>query len=100
MRADGFGGTGGSDRHVRDVENGLGGMAQQPDLGVADVDVALDPDDGGHVRLPVGVGQLAFGVEDGDGAALVVAVGRAERFHDGRDSLDLLVQGWLGSVSV
>ena len=76
-------------------------MAQQPGLGVAGVDVALDPDDGDDVRMPVGVGQRVGGIEDGDGAAfvavaaLVVAVGRPERRRGGRDLLDLLVQGRL-----
>ncbi len=52
-------------------------------------------------RMPVGVGQLACGIKDGDGAAfvavaaLVVAVGRPERCRGGRDLLDLLVQGRL-----
>ncbi len=101
MRADGLGGTGGSDWRVRDVEGGLGGVAQQPGLGIACVDVALNPDDGGDMRVPVGVGQLAIGVEDGDGAAFVavaapvVAVGRPERCRGGRDFLNLLVQGGL-----
>jgi len=71
VRADGLGGTGGGDRRVRDVEGGLGGAAQQPGLGVAGVDVALNPDDGGDMRVPVGVGQLVCGIEDGDGAAFV-----------------------------
>ena len=76
-------------------------MAQQPGLGVAGVDAALDPDNGRHVRMPVGVGQLVCGIEDGDGAAfvavaaLVVAVGRPERCRGGRDLLDVLVQGRL-----
>ncbi len=37
-------------------------MAQQPGLGIAGVDVALDPDDGDDVRTPVGVGQLVGGI--------------------------------------
>jgi len=55
-------------------------VAQQPGLGVADVDAALDPDDGDDVWMPAGVGQRVGGIEDGDGAtfvavaALVVAV--------------------------
>ena len=76
-------------------------MAQQPGSGIAGVDVALDPDDGGHVRMPVGVGQTVGGIEDGDGAtfvaaaAFVVAVGRPERRRGGRDLLGFLVQGRL-----
>jgi len=51
--------------------------------------------------MPVGVGQLACGIEDGDGAAfvavaaLVVAVGGPERRRGGRNLLDSLVQGRL-----
>jgi len=55
------------------VEGGLGGAAEQPGLGVADADVALNPADGGDMRTPVGVGQLVRGIEDGDGAAFVAA---------------------------
>ncbi len=76
-------------------------MAQQPGLGVAGVDAALDPDDGGDMRLPVGAGQRVGRIEDGDGAALVavaalvVAMGSLERCRGGRDFLDCLVQGRL-----
>jgi len=53
------------------------------------------------VWMPVGVGQHAIGIEDGDGAAfvavaaLVVAMSRPERCRGGRDLLDPLVQGRL-----
>jgi hypothetical protein len=76
-------------------------MAQQPGPGVAGEDIALDTDDGGDVGMPVGVGQFAGGIEDGDGAAfvavaaLVAAVGRPDRLRGGGDFLDLLVQGRL-----
>ncbi len=46
-------------------------MAQQPGLGIAGVDAALDPDDGGDVWMPAGVGQRVGGIKDGDGAAFV-----------------------------
>ena len=44
--------------------------------------------------MPVGVGQFAGGIEDGDVAVatLVVAVGRAGRRRGDGDPLDLLVQ--------
>jgi len=51
--------------------------------------------------MPIGVGQHAIGIEDGDGAAfvavaaLVVAAGRPERRRGGRKLLDFLVQGRL-----
>ncbi len=77
-------------------------MAQQPGLGVAGVDVAFDPDDGGDVRMPVGLGQLVGWVEDGDGAAfvavaaLVVAVDGPERCCGGQTSRICWCRvGWL-----
>ena len=64
-------------------------------------DIALDTDDGGDVGMPVAVGEFVGGIEDGDGAAfvavaaVVVAMGGAERGRGGGDFLDLLVQGRL-----
>ena len=40
-------------------------MAQQSGLGVAGEGEALDLDDSGDVSMPVGVGQLVCGIEDG-----------------------------------
>ena len=99
--ADGLGGALGGDRRVRDVEGSICGEAQQPGLGVAGKDAALDTDDGGDVGMPLGVGQFTGGIEDGDGAAfvavaaLVAAVGRPERRRSRGDFLNLLVQGRL-----
>jgi len=76
-------------------------MAQQSGLGVAGIDVAFNTDDSGDMWIPVGVGQLVGGIEDGDGAAfvavaaLVVAVDRPERRRGRRDLLDPLAQGGL-----
>ena len=76
-------------------------MAQQPGLGVAGVDLALDSDHGDDVRMPIGVGQRVGGIEDGDGAALVAVAARVaavcgpERRRGGRNLLDPLMQGWL-----
>ena len=101
MRTDGLGGAGSGNRRVRDVEGGFGGVAQQPGSGIAGVDGSLDLDDGGDVRMPVGIGQRVGRIEDRDGAALVavaalvVAVGRPERRSGCGDLLDLLVQGRL-----
>ena len=101
MRADGLGGAGGGERPVRDVEGGLGGVAQQPGCSAAGEDIALDTDDGGDVGMPVGAGQLVDRIEDGDGAAfvaiaaLVAAVGRLERRRGRGDLLNPLVQGRL-----
>jgi hypothetical protein len=76
-------------------------VAQQSGCGVAGEDIALDPDDGRDLAMPVGVGQLVGGIEDGDGAAFVAvaafvaAVSRAERCRGRGDLPALLVQGWL-----
>jgi hypothetical protein len=99
--ADYLGGAAGGDRCVRDVERGLGGVAQQPGLGIASEDIARNTDDGIDVGMPVGIGQLVGGIEDGDSAALVAvaaliaAVGGPERHRGDGDVLDLLEQGRL-----
>jgi hypothetical protein len=51
-------------------------VAQQPGFGVAGVDAAFDPDDGGDVWIPAGVGQRVGGIEDGDGAAFIAIAAR------------------------
>ena len=85
VRADRLGGAGGGEWGVRDVEGGLGGVAQQPGACIAREDIALDTDDGGDVGAPVGIGQFVGGIEYADGtgfvaiAALVAAVDRPER---------------------
>jgi hypothetical protein len=71
MRAHRLSGAGGGERGIRDIEGGLGGKAQQPGPGIAGEDIALDPDDGGDVGVPVGVGQFVGGIEDADGAGFV-----------------------------
>ena len=71
MRAHRRSGAGGGERGIGDVESGLGGVAQQPGPGIAGEDIALDPDDGGDVGVPVGVGQFVGGIEDADGAGFV-----------------------------
>ena len=71
MRAHRFSGAGGGERGIGDVEGGLGSVAQQPGPGIAGEDIALDPDDGGDVGVPVGVGQFVGGIEDADGAGFV-----------------------------
>jgi len=49
---------------------------QQAGGGAAGVDIPLDPDDGGDVVAPVGVGQPGGGIEDGDAAALIAVAPR------------------------
>jgi hypothetical protein len=71
MRAHRLSGAGGGEWGIGDVEGGLGGKAQQPGPGIAREDIALDPDDGSDVGVPVGVGQFAGGIEDADGAGFV-----------------------------
>jgi hypothetical protein len=81
-------------------------MAQEFGPGVAGEDGALDPDDGGDVAMPVGVGQRVGGLEDGDGSALVavaarvVAVGGPERGFGCRYLLDPPVQGRLVTLEL
>jgi hypothetical protein len=71
VRAHRLSGAGGGERGIGDIEGGLGGVAQQSSLGIAGEDIALDPDDGGDVGMPVGVGQFVGGIEDADGADFV-----------------------------
>ena len=71
MRAHRRSGAGGGERGIGDVEGGLGGVAQQPGPGIAGEDIALDPDDGGDVGVPVGVGEFVGGIKDADGAGFV-----------------------------
>ena len=61
VRADGRGGACGGEWSIRDVEGRLGRVAQQPGCGIAGVDVTLDTDDGGDVRLPAGSTSLPAG---------------------------------------
>jgi hypothetical protein len=76
-------------------------MAQQAGFAIADEHVALDADDGGDVRAPVGCVKLVAGIEDGDGtafvtvAASIVAMGTPARGGGGGDFLNLSVQGGL-----
>jgi hypothetical protein len=71
VRAHRLSGAGGGERGIGDIEGGLGGVAQQSSLGIAGEDIALDPDDGGDVGVPVGVGEFVGGIEDADGAGFV-----------------------------
>jgi hypothetical protein len=71
MRAHRRSGAGGGERGIGDVEGGLGGVAPQPGLGIAGEDIALDPDDGGDVGVPVGAGEFVGGIEDADDAGFV-----------------------------
>ena len=65
-------------------------------------DRALDPDDGGHVRLPFRSGDRRLGFERGDGAGfvavtpvLVDAAFARQRLGDRADGLDLAIEGRL-----
>jgi hypothetical protein len=71
MSADGFGGNLGGERCIGDVEGGLVGQLEQAGFGIAGGDGALDLDDGGDVGMPVGTGERAGRMEDGDGAGFV-----------------------------
>ena len=69
--ADGLGGDGGGERCVGDVEGGIVCQLEQPGFGIACGDGALDLNDGCDMRMPVGIGERAGGVEDGDDAGFV-----------------------------
>ena len=65
-------------------------------------DRALDPDDGGHMRLPFRSGDRRLGFEHGDGAGfvavtpvLVDAPFARQRLGSGADGFDLAVEGRL-----
>src|SRR4051794_5483180 len=101
VSADGLGGAGSGNRHVRDLECCLSGVAQQTGLAVAGEHLALDADDGGDERMPVAAGEFVGRIEDADCAALVAvapgvaAMSGADRGGGGGDLLDLLVKGRL-----
>jgi hypothetical protein len=65
-------------------------------------DCALDPDDGGHMRLPFGFGDRRLGFEHGDGAGFVAVTPVLvdtpfARQGLGRraDGFNLAVESWL-----
>ena len=69
--ADGLGGARGGDFGVGDVEGGFSGVVPLPGAAVAGEDLALNTDNGGEVRAPVGIEQGADWLKDGDDTALV-----------------------------
>ena len=71
MRSDGFGSARGGDLGAGDVEGGFSGVVPLPGATVASEDLALNTDDGGEVRAPVGIEQGADWFKDGDDTALV-----------------------------
>ena len=71
MCADGLGGDGGGERCVGDVEGGVVCQLEQAGFGIAGGDCAFDLNDGGDMGMPVGAGERAGGIEDGDGAGFV-----------------------------
>ena len=71
MSADGAGGDPGRERCVGDVEGGIVGQLEQAGFGIAGGDGAFDLNDGGDMGLPVGAGERAGRVEDGDNAGFV-----------------------------
>src|SRR3712207_990659 len=70
-------------------------------FGAAGENVALDADHGTDEGRPLGVGEGAGGIEDGDAALFlsvapaIAAAGRGERGGAGAEVLDLLMQGGL-----
>ena len=101
MPSNGHGSARRGERRVGNVEGGLRGGVQQAGLAVAGKYTALDTNDCGDVRTPVGAGELVGRIEDGDGAALVavaayvVTVIGFERRRGFGNCDDLLEQGRL-----
>jgi len=71
VRADGLGGARGGDLDVGDVKGGFNGVVPPPGAAVAGEDFALDTDNGGEVRAPIGIEQGADWLKDSDDTALV-----------------------------
>jgi hypothetical protein len=99
--SDGVGSAGGGDEGTGEVEGGLGGAAPKAGAGAAGEDVTLDAEDGADEGGPLGVGEGAGGIEDGDAALLlpiapaIAAADVRERCGAGAEVLRLLMQGWL-----
>ena len=85
MVSDGGFGANGGDRGGGEVEGGLGGALPETGFGAAGEDIALDVDYGTDEGRPLGVGERADGIEDGDAALLlsvappITAAGCGER---------------------
>jgi hypothetical protein len=98
--ADSIGGESGGERLVGEIVGCLGGMMKAT-AGIAGEDVALDPDDGPDVMIPVGVGKSVGGIEDSDDAAFdaiapfALAAGGIERRGCGADIARLIEQSGL-----
>jgi len=101
MVSDGGGGANGGDRGGGEVQGGFGGALPEAGAGAAGEDIALDADHGAGQGRPVGIGESAGGIEDGDAAlflsiaSAITAGGRRERGGAGAEVLGLLMQGGL-----
>jgi hypothetical protein len=106
MVANGGGSASGGDGGAGEIEGGLGGAAPVAGAGAAGEDVTLDADDGADEGGPLGVGDDAGGVEEGDAALLlpitaaIAVADMRERCSAGSEILRLLVQGWLGVLEL
>ncbi len=85
MASDGRGGANGWNSGGGEIEGGLGGALPETGSGAAGEDIALDADYGTDEGRPLGAGEGAGGIEDGDAALLlpvtpaIAAAGRGER---------------------
>ena len=102
MLANGGCGGFGVERATGQIERGLETWFPASCCGLEVEDRALDPDDGGHVRLPFRSGDRRRGFERGDGAGfvavtpvLVDAAFARQRLGDRADGLDLAIEGRL-----
>ena len=71
MGAGGIGRDRGGERCVGDVEGGFVRQPEQPGFGIPGRDGGLDLNDCGDIGMPVGAGERAGRVEDGDGVDFV-----------------------------
>ena len=71
MVANGAGSAGGGDGGAGEIKGGLGGATPEAGAGAAGEDVTLDADDGADEGGPLGVGEGAGGIEDGDATLLL-----------------------------
>jgi len=102
MVANGGCGGFGFERTTGQVERGFEAGFPTSRGGLEVEDRALDPDDGGHMRLPFRSGDRRLGFEHGDGSGfvavapvLVEACLARHRLGGGADGLDLAVEGRL-----
>lgn len=97
MRADGAGGTSGSDRAVRDVEGCFACLVEQPGCGIACRNRAFHLDDRGDMGVPIGACECIGRSEDSDDTGFIAVAAMVAIVRWGRrgDLFDRTFQGRL-----